>query len=249
MRGGVPRWTPQAHLLNALGFTLFQDNRFEQAFSPLEEALALSRELHDLVNEQRALNVLGLLYTGTGDHERGLEVALQALALRDHAEVRQVPRSLSAYTTVATCLHGLGRPGEALTHIAASIEEARAQNDPLFVAVALHNLGFTYLVLESFPEAVAAFEESIPLAQNLGNRYIQADDMNGIARALHGQGRIPEAEETHRRAMAVFDDLPDTEAARYRSQLDVSPLRYPLEPERRCDGLGTTAIASPDPHP
>jgi len=219
----------QAHLLNALGFTLFQDNRFEQAFSPLEEALALSRELEDLVNEQRALNVIGLLYTSTGDHEHGLEVALQALALREHAEVRQVPRSLSAYATVATCLHGLGRPGEALTHIAASIEEAKAQNDPLFVAVALHNLGFTYLVLERFAEAIEAFEESIPLAQDLGNRYIHADDLNGIARALHGQGRISEAEETHRRALAVFDDLPDSEAARYRRQLDASPLRYPLE--------------------
>lgn len=219
----------EAHLLNALGFTLFQDNRFEQAFSPLQEALALSRELHDLVNEQRALNVIALLYTGTGDHERGLELALRALSLREHAEVRLVPRSLSAYATVATCLHGLGRPGEALTYIAASIEEAKAQNDPLFVAVALHNLGFTYLVLERHTEAIAAFEESVPLAQDLGNRYIHADDLNGIARALHSQGRIPDAQEMNRRALAVFDDLPDAEAARYRGQLDVSPLRYPPE--------------------
>ena len=225
----------QAHLLNALGFTLFQDNRFEPAFSPLEEALALARELHDLVNEQRALNVIALLYTSTGDHERGLELALQALSLREHAEVRAVPRSLSAYATVATCLHGLGRPSEALTYIADSIEEAKAQNDPLIVSVGLHNLGFTYLVLERHAEAIAAFEESIPIAQDLGNRYIQADDLNGIARVLHGQGRVSEAQEMHRRALAVFDDLPESEAARYRRQLEVSPLRYPPEPEAGRD--------------
>ena len=97
------------------------------------------------------------------------------------------------------------------------------------MAVALHNLGFTYLVLERHTEDIAAFEESVPLAQDLGNRYIHADDLNGIARALHSQGRIPDAQEMNRRALAVFDDLPDAEAARYRSQLDVSPLRYPPE--------------------
>ena len=82
------------------------------------------------------------------------------------------------------------------------------------------------------------------MAKDLGNRYIQADDLNGIARALHGQGRIPEAEETHRRALAVFDDLPDSEAARYRSQLDVSPLRYPLEPVGD-EAEGEVAVGDP----
>jgi tetratricopeptide (TPR) repeat protein len=228
-RCGVPE--AEVQVLHRLGFTLYSDNRSDQAFSPLEEALALTREHQDLVNEQQVLNYLALAHTGAGDHERGLEVALQALSLRDHVVVRLAPRSIIAFNTVAACLHELGRPGEALAHIAASIDEARAQNDQLFVAVGLHNLGFTHLILERFAEAVAAFEESVSMSTDLGNRYIHADCLNGIARAMHAQGRIPEAQDFHSQALAVFDDLPHTEAARYRSQLDASPLRYPPRPE------------------
>jgi tetratricopeptide (TPR) repeat protein len=128
---------------------------------------------------------------------------------------------------VATCLHELGRPAEAVAYIAASIEEARAQDDRLFEAVGLHNLGFTYLKLEQYDEAVAAFEASVPIARDLGNRYIHADDLNGIALAMHARERMAEAGEFHRQALAVFEDLPEVEAARYLAQLQVSPLRYP----------------------
>ncbi|WP_194897077.1 ATP-binding protein [Catenulispora pinisilvae] len=225
-RCGVPG--AEAQVLQRLGYTLWSDNRSEEAIGPLEEALALTREHDDLVTGQQVLNCLAMAYTGVGDHERGLEVALQALALRDRDEVRLAYRSINALNTVAMCLHGLGRPGEAVAYIVTSIDEARAQSDQLFVTAGLHNLGFTYLILERFDEAVTAFEESIAMARGLGNLYLHADSLNGIARVRHAEGRIPEAQESHRQALAVFDDLPQPEAARFRSQLDASPLRYPL---------------------
>ncbi|MEZ0113485.1 tetratricopeptide (TPR) repeat protein [Catenulispora sp. EB89] len=211
-----------------LGHMLFLDDRSDEALVPLEAALALAREHHDLVNEQRALNTIALAHTGLGDHERGLEVGLQALSLRDHVEVRLAARSMSAFNTVATCLHELGRPGEAVAYVVAAIEEARAHNDQMFIGMLLHNLGFTYLALDRHAEAITAFEESAFMMHDLGNRYVHADDLNGIARALHFQGRVPEAEEFHRQALAVFDDLPQAEAERFRSRLDASPLRYPM---------------------
>ncbi|MBS2531840.1 tetratricopeptide repeat protein [Catenulispora sp. NF23] len=236
LRAALPharRWAApdvEATVLQQLGFTLFQDNRFEQALDPLEEALALSRENGDLLNEHLALNVKALAYTGFGDHRQGLEIALQALALREHDEVRQTPRTTGVYNTVATCLHGLGRPAEAVAHIITGTAEAQAQNDWLMVAVAKHNLGFTYLVLERFADAITAFEESVPLSHDLGFLYLHADDLNGIARALHAQGRVSEAEESHRKALAVLDDLPEAALAHYLSRLDESPLRYPPPP-------------------
>jgi tetratricopeptide (TPR) repeat protein len=92
-------------VLRWLGYTLYSDGRSDQALGPLNDAVALAREHRDLVNEQQALSVLAMAYAGIGDHERGLEFGLQALSLRDHAEVRLAPRSSTAFNAVATCLH------------------------------------------------------------------------------------------------------------------------------------------------
>jgi tetratricopeptide (TPR) repeat protein len=221
--------TPEAEvqLLYRLAFTLYSDNRSNQALTPLQQALTLTRKHHDIANEQQVLNYLALAHTGAGNHQQGLEVALQALSLREHAEVRPVSRSIIAFNTVAACLHELDRPEEALTHITTSITEARTQNDHMFLTAALHNLGFTYLTLHRYTEAITAFEESATIANNLGNRYIHADSLNGIARTLHAQGHIPQAQQLHKQALAIFDDLPHTEATRYLNQLNASPLRYP----------------------
>lgn len=232
----------EIQVLSQLGFTFYHENRSELALDPLKRALDLCRKHGDPAHEERVLNVMALAYTGIGDHERGLEFGLRALSLDESIGADTASMHTMVLNTVAICLHEMGRTAEALEYVTAGIESARAQNHERVIGVSLHNLGFLYLALDRLAEAVASFEEAVAVARAIGDRYIHSDSLNGIARALQRQGLLSEARSFHRRALSVFDDLSEAEAARYRSLLDASPLRYEEQPEPRIAGALGRAI-------
>lgn len=206
-----------------LTFTLSAQDRADEAIEPLERALAARRAAGDGLRAGRLLGSLAQAHDGMGDPGRGLEFGLEAI--RTIKEVGgPVPSAIE--TEVFSCLLDLGRLNEALEYQLAFVERSRNARDPRAVALGLLNLGDNYLRLDRLEDAAAAFEEAIALGAEVGDLYIQADCLNGLALTLKARGLIEPARARHREAVALFDDLPQGEAERYLAQLDASALRY-----------------------
>jgi tetratricopeptide (TPR) repeat protein len=206
-----------------LTFALRAQGRAAEAIEPLNRVLEARRAAGEGLRVGRLLGSLAEAHMGIGDPARALQFALEAIRTIE-AIGGPVP---SAFLTVTSiCLIRLGRPLEALEYQLAFVERARKAGDLRALALGQHNTGDNYLLQGRVEEAAEAFEESIALAAEAGDRYVQADCLNGLAMCLKARGLIEPARAAHREAIAVFDDLPEEEAARYLAQLDKSSLRY-----------------------
>ena len=206
-----------------LTFALRAQGRAAEAIGPLNRVLEARRAAGDRLSVGRVLGSLAEAHSGIGDPGRALQLVQEAIRT---IEETGGPVPSSFLTITSLCLMRLGRLIEALTYQVAFVERARKADDPRAAALGQHNVGDNYLLQGRMEEAAEAFEEAITLAAETGDRYVQADCLNGLAVSLRARGLIEAARARHREAVAVFDDLPEQEAARYLAQLDASSLRY-----------------------
>ena len=206
-----------------LTFALRAQGRAAEAIGPLNRVLEARRAEGDRLSVGRILGSLAEAHIGIGDPGRALQLVQEAIRT---IEETGGPVPSSFLTITSMCLMRLGRLIEALTYQVAFVERARKADDPRAAALGQHNVGDNYLLQGRMEEAAEAFEEAITLAAETGDRYVQADCLNGLAVSLRARGLIEAARARHREAVAVFDDLPEQEAARYLAQLDASSLRY-----------------------
>jgi len=206
-----------------LTFALRAQGRAAEAIGPLNRVLEARRAAGDGLSVGRILGSLALAHSGIGDHGRALQLVLEAIRT---IEETGGPVPSSFLTITSLCLMKLDRLLEALEYQLAFVERARRADDPRAAALGQHNVGDNYVLQGRMEEAAEAFEEAITLAAETGDRYVQADCLNGLAVSLRARGLIEAARARHREAVAVFDDLPEEEAARYLAQLDASSLRY-----------------------
>ena len=92
-----------------------------------------------------------------------------------------------------------------------TIQPTLAQ-DMEFEANRLSLLGLNYIQQKKYPEAIAAFRESVDLATanpNPGGQGTKTIALNNLGAALYLNKQLPEAEEVFREAMAVMEALRD----------------------------------------
>jgi tetratricopeptide (TPR) repeat protein len=206
-----------------LTFALTAQKRPAEAIGPLDRVLEARRAAGDELRTGRILGSLADAHTSIGDPGRGLELASEAI---ETLEKIGGPVPSSFLTIASVCLMKLGRRPEALEYQQAFVERSRKVGDPRAVALGQHNVGDNLLLQGRMEEAAEAFEEGVAVAAQVADRYVRADCLNGLALTLKARGLIEEARARHREAVAVFDDLPGEEAARYLAQLEASSLRY-----------------------
>jgi tetratricopeptide (TPR) repeat protein len=206
-----------------LAFALSAQGRAAESIGPLQRALEARRAAGDALRTGRLLGSLGAAYTGIGDLERGLRLVVEAIRTIEDVG-GPVPSSM--LTSAARCLDQLGRPLEALEYHVAFVERARKADDQRHVALGLRNVGAVCLDLGRIEDAAEALEEAAAVAAEVGDVYVQADCLNGLAVTLKARGLIAAAGARCREAVALFDDLSEDEAARMVERLDASSLRY-----------------------
>ncbi|MFD0637319.1 tetratricopeptide repeat protein [Catenulispora yoronensis] len=211
--------------LTALGLAETDIGRFDDAEAHLTAAVEICRRDGDQAGQANAMACLAVTLAATARPEAGVAVAEEALAIsRVLGDVNLETRILN---NLAICLHCLGRPKEALECMLEGLPTFRAMgNSHFYLSVAVRNLGFTYLVLDSFAEAEAAFMEAAALFSDIGDSYRHVECLHGLARSQFGQGNVEQARTTVDRADALLDGFDEAWAARYRRELERSPLRY-----------------------
>ena len=197
----------EAWLYNRLGVCHGMWERNELCAGKLERALALHRECADRGGEITALHNLANVYALLGEHDKVLEWV--DLALRADAEYPgtkgTLDREALVHGATADSLRTNGRYMEAIEHYELAIKRHPPNSHALVLSMC--NLGDCYRGLGLYPEAVAAIERSVKLAMTIGDRFLEGDGFEVLAR-VHGEFDRPGlARECWNRARVIFEEL------------------------------------------
>jgi tetratricopeptide (TPR) repeat protein len=111
----------------------------------------------------------------------------------------------------------IGRPLERLGYLddVLTVEESalaavrRAGITPAAEGSALGNLGSVYLELRRFDEAIACFQDALPIFWEAGDRCAEGVTLDGLGSAYSGLRRFDEATDCYRDALAIFRETSD----------------------------------------
>ncbi|NUR58180.1 MAG: hypothetical protein HOV87_05715 [Catenulispora sp.] len=213
----------EATALSVLGAAETDLGRHAEALAHQSAAVELLRANDEPYELANAMAHLGIATIGE-DPEKGLELAKEALSISRGLD--DAWHTMRILNNVAICMHGLHRSEDALEYVVEALELSHVTKDTAFIAVMARNAGFTYLVLNRYSEAQAHIVDAASLFRDIGDSYRQLEALHGLARCLFGQGEIQRARETIEEVEVLLDRLDDATAARYRRQLESSPLRY-----------------------
>ena len=194
----------------------------------LEQAVALARRIGAAHAERSALRVLGIAERVRGNHLRGRELIERALELNRRAfDTRSEAMSLHALGNAC-----LDEPALASAHFRAASRLARRIGEQRVQMLCLGSLGQLRFYDEDMGQAAALFGEALELAQRVGSKLDEAVFECNLGVALAELGRVAEAIDVLRRAMAhaVALDMPNVAAHAAVALVDLEP--DPVEQDR-----------------
>jgi len=194
----------EAWALHHLGYGLARLGDTE-AFSCLQEASALRREMRDTGGEGRTAMALAEAYYWIHGPQEAYDHSLRCLELLRQAED---PALLGT---------GLNNHGEFCRDLGKADEATECLQEALGIVTAIRggngqghvreNLGRIYLESGRLPEAIASLSEAHRFHLASGDLMGQAAALKYLGQAQHGVGQADQARESLEAALALFMDL------------------------------------------
>lgn len=211
----VQDWAAQAKAHNSIALCYLDLSEFEEAQSHFEASLELRRFLGDSDGEARVLHNLGMLYRRFAKPEQALDYYQQTLERfsNDPASQAQVLNNMGfTYYTMGQdfnlqkqtqAAHEAFRQALALYDQALSLQEPRSRAGLL----ALGNSAAAYLALGQWPQALSRYEQTLALAQELGNRRVATTVYLDLGLMQQERGEYPEAERYLLQALNLCQEM------------------------------------------
>jgi DNA-binding SARP family transcriptional activator/tetratricopeptide (TPR) repeat protein len=207
----------EALVMNNLG-TAFTRQGMDEAAECFEQALAIRREIGDLLGEAQSATNMADNYVQLKRFDEALELLNRVLEIRRQAAT-PYGEGVTLNNLGETFL-ALGRFDEAVDRLTQArqifhdIEEIRGEG------YALANLGGAYLALGHTADAIGVLERALELRQASGERYDEAHTLRDLGRAYQLAGQDDRAAECLRQAATTFTDLGNlVQAAAIHAQL------------------------------
>ncbi len=208
-RRGLGLSPQDAELRNALGWTLFQSGRTDEALAEYRRALAVDpQHVKSHNNMALALVELGRLEDAAAHFEKSLQIEPKAEiysdlgfikarlgksdeALADYRKALELdPKCASAHVNLAVAFIQAGALSKAESHYRQALEEKPA--------AATHNgLGFALARQGRVDEALAEYGKAVEVDPNFTPAY------NNLAASLAKQGKLEDAERYYRRSLEL----------------------------------------------
>jgi DNA-binding SARP family transcriptional activator/Tfp pilus assembly protein PilF len=210
----------EALVMNNLG-TAFTRQGMDEAVECFEQALAIRRDVGDLLGEAQSATNMADNYVQLKRFDEALELLNRVLEIRRQAAT-PYGEGVTLNNLGETFL-ALGRFDEAVDRLTQArqifhdIEEIRGEG------YALANLGGAYLALGHTADAIGVLERALELRQASGERFDEAHTLRDLGRAYQLAGQDERAAVCLRQAAATFADLGDlAQAAAIQAQLGES---------------------------
>ncbi|OMI39578.1 AfsR/SARP family transcriptional regulator [Streptomyces sparsogenes] len=197
----------EARALSGLGTAELNLGQVNQAIPHITEAVELSRRYDDHWLAAMGLSLLGALHHLQGQNREALACFDSAHA---HAETNGRPRMLSRVLTLAADVHvGLGDYGQATTLLRRAADLVQQAGDTFLAALTLARLGSAEQGAGNLSAAITLHHQALsqhrllsPLTEPHYDR-IEMDIRCRLGRAYAAEGRVREAQEQFRLALAV----------------------------------------------
>ncbi len=184
-----------ASLRRNLGITAEIRGDYEQATELFREGLALGQEAEDKFNVVWALLNLGKVSSDQGDHERAAQFYEEGLSLcRESGYTTPLPNFLSALVC-ELLLQGDQERATTLNTEASALVRKQGANlgGHSRIPGTLERLGWAALLLGDQERAKGWHEEHLRLSQELGNKLIATESLEGLACAVGTKGETERA--------------------------------------------------------
>lgn len=152
------------------------------------------------------------LQTGNALQQKGnlsgaLDSYFKALEITDrNTEKKQVA---IMYTAIAAVYAGMNNRENVRQYYSDAISIFKTEQDTLNYAVAIENLGDTYLEWSKPDSALLYFNQSGPIFEKLGNKLALAYNLGNKGLAFAQKGRPTKAEENIEEAVTILEELGD----------------------------------------
>jgi predicted ATPase/serine/threonine protein kinase/Tfp pilus assembly protein PilF len=191
----------QGRLLGRAGRLLYLAGRYSEALEYFQQALAITREIGDAVNEAINLGNLAIFHQEQGRISEAVEHFQQALAIT--REVGDRRNETTNLRNLATLHQHQGRYSEALEHIQQALAIAREIGSRRNEGLTLGNLATFHQEQGRYSEALGHFQQALSIAREVGNRRNEGIILGHLATFHQEQGRISEAVEHFQQALAI----------------------------------------------
>ena len=179
----------------------------EKARVRAQEALAMAREIGDLVGEADAENLLGQVDLDSGDFANARTHYRRALEIRE----AQGERTLIGIVRNNLGLVEIQDPGGDRQAARAHLEEAlrirRAAGDERGIAVVLNNLGNLAFEEQDWQRAQQAFQDAVHYESDVHHTFGVARALNNLAESVEEQDRPAVAVPLYAAAEMLFRDV------------------------------------------
>lgn len=197
----------EAMTLNGIGLVHLRRRELTQARGDFEQCLAIVRRLGERRWEGIAVGNLADTFLDLGESQQAFELAQQAVAI--HRETGNTLSEFASLTVISAVQREWGSLDDAIATLHRAQDLAHELDNPVREAYALLELGQTQLAGELYEDALLAFHQAAVLYRRLGDTSREASAFDGTGEVYRELGRLDEAADFHRRAVAGHRKLDD----------------------------------------
>lgn len=184
-----------------LSRTYAQLPRPEQAKKHLADARQYYQKIGNKIGEARLDASLAGYHLNTGEYEKAIEPALNALTLFE--QVQDVNRIAATCTNLAEAFFATGNSEKALRYAQKALHTEDASSFPY----AQYTIGLVHQKQGRFEKAASAFEAGIDVAQSKRDTYIEAFLIRCAGTLQSTQGHVKGATDNLQRALQLFQEM------------------------------------------
>ena len=199
----LPKESP--HEANARATECFSHSRFDEAVTHAELALSISRQTSNIVEQIRALRMLGDIAYHRGEYSMALDVFQEALRLSkeiDHKELQSILHGL-----IGNTFRNLGDFTSALASQKHSLTLNQLLGNSNRIAGNLSNIANLYIALANYPLALEYSNEALKLARQTGNTLFEANIIGNIGVIYNELKDFPQALLHYQQAVEMYTQL------------------------------------------
>ena len=174
-----------------------------------EQALALARQMGDVLNAARALFLLGQARQQAGQTEAAQQLLLEGLVLAEQSGNPRLRLTLLNALGDLRCHNG--EYAAAAQAFASCLAISQQLGDRFHAAIHLNNLGTVHHSQGEYAAARAAYRESLALCRDLGDQTGEAIALSNLGEVAFALGDLREAERVYRAGLALGRALADVE--------------------------------------
>jgi signal transduction histidine kinase len=169
------------------------------------DALEWFEEHEEKVGEAHVRGILGIIYWGFGDFERGFELANKALELYQGA---QNTDGLGwAYNTLGAFHYDLKKYQQSLDYSQRGYAIFKKSGNRNGEARALNGMGNAYHYMCEYKKALDFQRRSLRISRQIGHRMSESRTLNDIGLIYQSLGNYPRALENHQKSLRIREDL------------------------------------------